>query len=224
MRKTHKLILKTAVLVLCLCVTANSAAVSLKSFNFNEDKALKKWKSMILNSKVEYTLVKDGDEGYVRAVSEKACSAIYYRIGFRLRDYPFFKWKWRILKFPDTSVAVSDEERDDYAARVYLIFPFLSFSSSKFLEYIWSEDLPVGTILDSPSGSNVKLIVVRSGYAPEGEWISETRNAYEDYIKAFGRKPSLGVGAVAIMCDADSSGTIAEALFDDIEIVKQEGL
>jgi len=197
-----RLIFKTLVLVMCVCVVAHAAAICLKSFTFNEDKSLKKWKSMILNNKVEYTLVKEEGEGYVKAVSEKACSALYHRIGFKLKDYPFLKWKWRILKFPDTSVAVSDKDKDDYAARVYIIFPFLTFSSSKFLEYIWSEDLPVGTILDSPHGSNVKLIVVRSGYAPEGEWVNETRNAYEDYIQAFGKKPNLGVGAVAIMCDA----------------------
>ena len=45
---------------------------------------------------------------------------------------------------------------------------------------------------------------------------------YEDYIKAFGKPPDKEVGAVAIMCDADSTKTSAESLFDDITISSVE--
>ena len=48
--------------------------------------------------------------------------------------------------------------------------------------------------------------------------MGETRNIYEDYIKAFGNEPRMSAGAIAIMCDADGTGTTAEALFDDIAI------
>ena len=45
-----------------------------------------------------------------------------------------------------------------------------------------------------------------------------------DYVKAFGKKPGMGVGAVAIMCDADNTNTSAESLFDDIAIESGSGL
>ena len=219
MKRPLKIKFVMIVAFLCLCAVAHSKVLYLKKFTFDGEKALRKWKQMVLNGEVEYNLIKAGDKGYIHALSESTCSALYYTVAFRLKSYPVLKWKWKILRFPDVSKAQTDKERDDYAARVYVIFPFWSFSSSKFLEYVWAEDVPVGTVIDSPfSDENVKLIVVRSGRAAEGEWLSETRNVYEDYIKAFGEKPRLHPGAIAIMCDADSTKTSAESLFDDIVI------
>ena len=212
------------VLVFYLTLAVYSAATLLKQFTFNEDAAFKGWNRMVLNGQVDYELVKRGTEGYVQALSEKACSALYYRIGFGLRDYPVLSWRWKVLKFPDISAAKTDQERDDYAARVYVIFPFLNFSSSKFIEYIWSENLLTGTIMNSPSGNNVKMIVARTGMPKDDSWVYESRNVYDDYVKAFGTKPNMNAGAIAIMCDADSTKTVAEALFDDITIASQAGI
>jgi hypothetical protein len=174
---------------------------------------------MILNGEVNYALMKYGSDGYVQALSEKTCSAIYYRVGYNLQKYPVLSWKWKVLEFPDTSRAQTPQEKDDYAARIYVIFPFLSFSSSKFLEYAWSENLAEGTILDSPFGKNIKIIIARSGKPQNDDWITEKRNVYEDYKKAFGVKPR-GVGAIALMCDADGTKSEAKAMFDEIIIKK----
>jgi hypothetical protein len=210
----------TSAIILFLSFTVYSAALYLRQFSFDEDKALLRWKKMILNGEVTYALRKSGGEGFVQAISEKTCSAIYYRVGYNLQNYPLLSWKWKVLEFPNLSKAKTPEENDDYAARVYVIFPFLSFSSSKFLEYVWSQDLPAETILDSPFGKNIKIIVIRNGKAQNDDWVIERRNVYEDYKKAFGAKPR-GVGAIALMCDADGTKTQAKALFDEILISKK---
>ena len=75
--------------------------------------------------------------------------------------------------------------------------------------------------MDSPEGSHVKIIVVRSGPSDQDEWKSEKRNVYEDYVDAFGSEPKRRVGAIAIMCDADSTGSVAESKFDEITIASQ---
>ena len=211
-------------LLFCLCLAVSANVIYFKKFTFDENKALKKWGKMILNGEVDYALVQSGDEGYVKAVSEKTCSALYRRVGFNLKKYPILKWKWRVMQFPDISKAESDEERDDYAARIHVIFLFFNFSSTQFLEYAWAENTPPDTILTSPFGDNIKIIVVRSGREVEQEWVSESRNVYEDYIRAFGKEPKKNVGAIAIMCDADGTKTSAEALFDNITIEGKEGL
>jgi hypothetical protein len=220
-RSLHTVLIISLV-ILTSGIASHSAAIYLKQFDFNDEQALDKWGRMVLNGHVEYKLIRYAGNGYVEALSDRTCSALYYRIGFNLRNYPILRWKWRVLKFPDKAAAATAKERDDYAARVYVIFPFLNFSTSKFIEYVWSEDLPVGTVMDSPGYNNVKLIVVRSGRPQTDEWVSESRNVYEDYINTFGRKPNLGVGAVAIMCDADGTQTTAEAMFDDIMIAQAE--
>lgn len=203
-------------------IASYSSAVYLRQFTFNEAGALDKWSKMLLKGEVEYKLLKSEENGFVEALSTETCSALYYKIGFKLEDYPILSWKWKVLKFPDKSAAMTEKEKDDYAARVYVIFPFLSFSSSKFLEYVWDDKLPAGTITKSYLGDNVRIIVARSGGPePEGEWVQEERNIYDDYTKAFGRPPSMSAGAVAIMCDADSTMTEAASMFDEIYIGSQ---
>jgi hypothetical protein len=120
-------------LLLCIGVVYPTT-LYLKSFTFDERDALVNWKEMVLNREVKYELMRQGDEGFVQALSERACSALYYRLSYSLAQYPILKWKWRVVKFPDTSRAKTPQERDDYAARVYVIFPFLNFSSSKFIK------------------------------------------------------------------------------------------
>lgn len=108
-------------------------------------------------------------------------------------------------------------ERDDYAARIYVIFPSWIFSNIKSIEYIWSQDIPKGTIITSPYYSNIKLIVAESGKKDPNEWVLEERNIYEDYKKAFGKEPPY-VGAIALMTDTDNTLSTAEALYTDIKV------
>ena len=197
----------------------------LAKITFNEQSDLDKWSKMILNGQVDYEVIRSRNSGFLHALSEKTCSAIYYRLNYKLADYPVITWRWRVEKFPDKAKAVTPKERDDYSARVYVIFPFFSFSTSKFIEYVWDKDIPAGTVLDSPDGNNIKLFVIRTGQPSggSGAWCNEQRNVYDDYIKAFGVKPNRNVGAVAIMCDADGTKSVAESNFDGIYIEKLLG-
>jgi hypothetical protein len=210
-------------LILFSCLLGYAANPYLKHFGFDDEHALDKWSKMIFNGQVDYRLMKYGPEGFIRALSYKNCSAIYYKIGFDSKNYPMVTWKWKVLRFPDKTKAVTEKDRDDYAARLYIIYPFLNFSTSKFIEYVWDEKLPLGTVKDSPVAKNIKQIVIRSGAAEGGQWMTEERNIYEDYEKAFGKKPNLKVGAIAIMCDADNTKTEASSLFDDIFITDGAG-
>ncbi|MCK9614925.1 MAG: DUF3047 domain-containing protein [Candidatus Omnitrophica bacterium] len=108
-------------------------------------------------------------------------------------------------------------EKDDYAARIYVIFPSWIFTNIKTIEYVWSEDLPKGTIMTSPYFANIKLVVVESGKKNNSEWVYEERNIYEDYKRAFGGTPP-GVGAIALMTDTDNTLSTAEALYTDIKV------
>jgi len=87
----------------------------------------------------------------------------------------------------------------------------------KSIEYVWSDDLPKGTIITSPYFANIKLIVVESGKKNNDEWVFEERNIYDDYKRAFGTSPS-GVGAIALMTDTDNTLSTAEALYTDIKV------
>ena len=196
-----------------------------KSFPFSEENSLKEWEEKIFRGRVIYSIEQNKPLSYVRATSNKTASALYYRIRLDAKKKnPVISWKWNVDKFPEKKEkeSLEAESEDDFAARVYVIFPALFFTSSKVLEYVWAETLPEGMIGTSPYSKNIKLIVARTGSNKDGKWFQEDRDITADYIKAFGTKPEYDIGAVAFMTNAEHTGTSADAMYDDIELGYKE--
>ena len=66
----------------------------------------------------------------------------------------------------------------------------------------------------------VKAIVVRSGPGETGKWITETRNAYEDYKTLFGQEPPR-VAGVRIQINSQHTETSGESFFADVLFKRQ---
>ncbi len=196
-----------------------------KWFTFQEENALKEWEEKVLKGKVVYRVEKDLNGSFVRAASDKAASALYYKIMLLARNKrPVIKWRWNVEKFPVKKLPESLEtvNEDDFAARVYVIFPAKFFTNSKVIEYVWTETLPAGTTGISPYSKNIRLMALRSGMGNEKAWCAEERDVVDDYSALFGEKPRLNVGAVAFMTDADTTGTSADSLYTDIKLGYRE--
>jgi len=189
-------------------------------FNFNEKNALTQWEDKTFQGRSAYWIDFQKKDGFVHSKSEQAASAIFYRIKFKTSEFPFISWNWRIGKFPDKSKAVDPKKRDDFAARLYVVFISHFFTNFRCLEYVWDESVSEGTILESPYSDQIKQIVVQSGASKSGEWVSERQNILEDYKKLFGEEPKMKVGAIALMTDSEGTEGEAEGFFDDIQIGK----
>lgn len=192
-----------------------------KLFPFEKGDALKEWQEKIFKGKVLYSVIVNRKNGYLSAFSQNTASGIFYKLSFNPKKEPMVSWKWKVLKFPGKTNKVTDKnngiEKDDYAARFYVIFPRLAFNLTKAMEYIWDETLPEGTIITSPYFKNIKLMVVESGKENLGKWVYEERNVYADFKKAFGREPGEA-GAIALMTDTDNTASTAEADYDEIKV------
>ena len=147
---------------------------------------------------------------------------MFYQGKFDMVNNPWMSWQWKVDQFPDKTPKGSAEEgwleKDDYAARVYVIFTGWNFLKTKSLEYIWDESLPEGTIMTSPYLANIKLFVIHSGKSDLGQWIQEERNVREDFKKAFGTQSPRYATAIALMTDADNTMSTAEAAYQDIKV------
>lgn len=197
----------------------------IKHFPFNEDFSLKEWEEKVFNKKVNYRVLKNPKgEGYVLAESSSACSGLYYKVNLSIRKEPVISWKWRVEKFPMKKLgeSISLKKEEDFAARIYVIFPAAFFTNTKAIEYIWSETLPEGTSGNSAYTKNIKVLVLKSGKL-DGQWKYEERNIYEDYKKLFGEEPRLDVGAIAFMTDSDSTRTEAIGQYDEIKVGYKDG-
>lgn len=196
-----------------------------KYFPFSQENSLKEWEEKIFRGKVIYRIEKNQSLDYVRATSNKTASALYYRLKLDAkRKNPVISWQWNVDEFPEkkSKESLEAEKEDDFAARVYVIFPAFFFTNSKVLEYIWAQTLPEGLIGTSPYSKNIKLIVARSGPNKEKKWFAENRDIIADYVKAFGVKPEYDIGAVAFMTNTEHTLTSADAMYDDISLGYKE--
>ena len=181
-----------------------------------------------------YTLIKDGDAVVVKAVAESSASGLVREIKIDPEEYPFVQWRWKvgnILQKGDVRL----KDGDDYPGRIYVTFEYDSsklgfFEKAKYeaarllygqyppigaINYIWESKAPKGTMIPNPFTSRVIMIVVESGESKVNEWVSEERNIYEDYKKAFGQEPPM-ISGVAIMTDTDNTGESATAYYGNI--------
>ena len=191
-----------------------------KEFTFSDEGPVREWKEKVLRGKTLYRVVAEGNEKFVLATSKSSASALFFKIRMDMARRPVISWRWQVREFPEKNGTedLSSVKADDFAARVYVIFPSMLFTNSRALEYIWTENVKEGVIVSSPYSKNMKLVVVESGGQPGGGWVSEERDIYADYVAAFGEEPRYDIGAIAIMTDSDSTGSSAEAAFDDIKI------
>lgn len=181
-----------------------------------------------------YSLVEDGDRVVVEAVSDASASGLVRRIEIDPKELPILEWRWRVSNLIANS-DVRRKEGDDYPARIYVTFAYdpdkLSFAQwAKYqaarayygeypptgaIDYIWASHAPLGTSVPNPYTDRTQMIVVESGAAKLGEWVSERRNVYEDFRNAFGEKPPE-ISGVGIMTDTDDTGASATAYYGDI--------
>jgi len=180
-----------------------------------------KWEEKSLKGKTLYQVVLEDNEYCIKATSHSSASALYYKIEYDTRAYPILQWRWKVRRVFSKGNALI-KEGDDYAARVYAVFPSTFFWETKVLTYIWANKLPIGKAVPNSHNANFMLIAQRSGAADTGKWMAERRNILEDYRRYFGQDPPK-VGAIAIMTDTDNTGEEAMAWYGPIRIISSPG-
>jgi hypothetical protein len=155
----------------------------------------------------------------LRAESHGAASGLILEKEIDLKEFPVLSWRWKVGNILEKGDA-HKKEGDDYAARVYVIFPHWFFPKTRGINYIWANKLPRGEFVPNPFTSNAVMVAVESGKEKVGEWVAARRDVYADYRAIFGEKPPLA-GAIAIMSDTDNTGESAVAWYDDIRLEKK---
>jgi hypothetical protein len=186
----------------------------------------------------QYDLVKDGDAIVVKAVSNQSSSGMTREIQIDPKEFPVIEWRWKVANILKKG-NVHEKSGDDYPARLYITFEYDSskvgfFEKAKYetakliygqyppigaINYIWESKSPIGTMVPNPYTNRVNMIVIESGETRLNEWITEERNVFEDYRKAFGEDPPK-ISGVAIMTDTDNTKESAVAYFGDIVFKK----
>ena len=179
------------------------------------------WEEKDFAGKTEYRFFRLDNRTTLRASSNSAASGRFKKVHINLKDTPVLHWSWKVDNLLD-GVDEQTKSGDDYPARVYVVFSGgLFFWRTRAINYVWSNNQPIGTTWPNAFTGNAKMIAVESGSEKLGQWVVEQRNVAEDYRRLFGKEPGT-VDAVAIMTDTDNSGQRASAWYGDIWFSTEE--
>ncbi len=132
-----------------------------------------------------------------------------------LKETPILEWTWKVTVLPQGADS-RKKETDDQAAQLYVTWPrFPEAVRSRIIGYIWDTTAPAGSTIKSQKTGTVTYVVVRSGAADLGKWVTERRNVREDFKKIYGEEPedpsvlSFGIDSDDVKGTAESyMGTI----------------
>ena len=202
--------------VLLLCVSISCAyADEITVSRFATD-GIKGWESKSFKGTTDYRIVQEDGRTVLKAHAKGAASGLTKKLKFSPQTYRYLKWNWKVAG----TIAQGNEKTkqgDDYAARVYVVFPGRFFWQMRALNYIWANKLPKGEFVSNAFTSNAMLFAVESGPSKAGQWVTEQRDILADFRKVFGEDPPEA-GAIAIMTDTDNTGAEATAWYGDITL------
>jgi len=203
------------------------------------DKEARLWKHApfsALKRDTVYTLLQEDGRTVLQGTAESAASLYTAMLAPPLASPAGLSWRWKT----DALVPGADNRdkgREDAPLRILVGFDGdrktlppeeqkrfkraerLSGKAPPYavLMYIWSDHVPVGTIIPSAHTGRVKMLVVASGKDGLGQWQTMRRDLAADYRRAYGGEagPLLGV---AVMTDTDNTGTKAVGNYADIKL------
>lgn len=168
------------------------------------------------NPKHDFVVVAESPNRVLHLKSDNDSSTISKEVKVDAKQYPILQWRWKVVLLPKAGDA-RRKETDDEAAQLYVTFPrFPSAVRSRIIGYIWDSTAPVGAIVRSQKVSTITYVVVRSGDADRGQWVTETRNVLADYKRIYGEEPGEAVGAVSISINSQNTDSRAESYFGEI--------
>ena len=212
--------LNTIIIAAVIPLLAFLAVSELRADEFSVSRftteGLSGWDSKIFKGQTDYRLVQDGGRIVIKAHSSGTASGLFKKVQLDPTRFRHLSWSWKIA----ATVKNGDEKSkagDDYAARVYVVFPGRFFWQTKALNYIWAHRLPKGEAIPNAFTANAMMIAVESGNDKSGQWLNEERDILADYRRLFGSEPRQ-IGAVAIMTDTDNTSGEATAWYGDLRL------
>ena len=201
------------------------------------DKA--QWESIVLPGKLRtaFRLTEHQGRMSLQADSQASASMLRQRLQIAPTDLRRLRFEWQVASLID-GADMSRRESEDSPVRLVLAFDGdrRQFSPANamlneltrtltgeempyaVLMYVWSNALPVNTVITNPRSDRIRKIVVESGPARLGQWLHYERNVRQDFERAFGEAPQA-LQSIAIMTDTDNTRSQARAWYGRIDLL-----
>ena len=170
----------------------------------------------------DMTVTEDGGKKVLHLKSKDEGSTISKEVKGKvnLKETPILEWSWKIVTLPKGGNSCV-KATDDQAGQVFVMWPrFPEQVRSRIIGYVWDTTQPLGTTCKSEKTGMVTYIVVRSGAAEAGKWVTERRNVREDFKKIYDEEAE-NPGVVSISIDSNDTHSSSESFVGPIAFRRQ---
>jgi len=167
--------------------------------------------------------VVEGAEGrrYLAARDTGSSVILGKQVNWNPLAYPILTWCWRVNVLPPGG----DERYDgtnDSAAGLYVIFSTNWLAVPRQIKYVWSTTLEEGSSGRRNKVARPFFVVMESGDQNLGRWTFEQVDLVEDHGRFYGKNPSDRAMGLAVLTDANSTRSYAEAYYAGLRVWTRE--
>jgi len=202
-------------ILLAVCWMVNSSGGVLFSEDFEKGLG-KRWEPVKFEGQTEYTVVKEATNSFLKARAVSSASGLGAKVEIPVPAKTTFSWRWKLDKTPP---GASDDTKKtfDHAARIFVAFK-TTLGPPRTINYVWANKTAVGKTFNHPSSNRARFIVLESGDAKAGQWMSESRDLRADWKSLFGDDDPPNIVSIGLMTDSDGSHATVTGSYDDLKI------
>ena len=194
-----------------------SYAENVKVFEFTKEEyeTLKVRKIRGADAKTEYSIGKNENGNFLKAISNNSGSGLGKEIIIDLNKTPYLNITWKVEKDLN-GINERSKKGHDYAARVFVVKKTGATPlSNRAMNYVFSSNEEVGIYHPSPYTKKSIDYVLATTKDHLNEWVTVKTNVKE-HFKKFHNLDLDEINGLAIMADTDNSKLSSVAYFQDI--------
>lgn len=168
--------------------------------------------------KSPYAIGEEDGNRFLRAEDRGENVMLYKEVRWNAREYPYLSFRWRIRAVPE-GADERVEDKADSAAGLYLSYRRKLGIIPESVKFVWSGAIAAGSAFRRP-GIGMPWTVVAGSGGPDDSWRTFVFRTEDVYRKTFGKDPGdrpLGIG---ILSDANNTGSLAAADYDDMIVYR----
>ena len=200
-----------------ILLTSLASAEEIRVFDFTEEefKTLEVRKVRGANAKTSYSLGKNENGNYLKALADNSASGLGKEIKIDLNKTPYLNITWKVEK-DLKGINEKSKKGHDYAARVFVVKKTGATPlSNRAMNYVFSSNEDINTSHPSPYTKKSIDYVLSSTKEQLNEWVTVKINV-KDHFKKFHNLELDKINGVAIMADTDNSGLISISYYQNI--------
>ena len=194
-----------------------SYAENVKVFEFTKEEyeTLKVRKIRGADAKTEYSIGKNENGNFLKAIANNSGSGLGKEIIIDLNKTPYLNITWKVEKDLN-GINERSKKGHDYAARVFVVKKTGATPlSNRAMNYVFSSNEEVGVYHPSPYTKKSIDYVLATTKDHLNKWVSVKTNVKE-HFKKFHNLDLDEINGLAIMADTDNSKLSSVAYFQDI--------